>query len=227
MGPAIFVWGQIGLSLVLVAREGGRCHSKEYPYQGSKAPKGASNSASFAESWPSTIRSGEPRALHVAESRLGPVSTHSLEAVSSAPPIQRVSPARSPYNSVAPAVRQSSPLATGDGPQAEATSRSRQSPLDAFAAQGKTKSGKKKQRQAANMRAAYMYETESSTPYMYRDDVRVDSRFGNVADGDYQETCARQASIDVLAAQGKSKSGKDTQWQAERVLINKNAVCMP
>ena len=25
MGPAIFVWGQIGLSLVLVAREGGRC----------------------------------------------------------------------------------------------------------------------------------------------------------------------------------------------------------
>ena len=120
-------------------------HSKEYPYQGSKAPKGASNSASFAESWPSTIRSGEPRALHVAESRLGPVSTHSLEAVSSAPPIQRVSPAGSPNKPVAPAERQSSPLFTGDGPLAETTSRSRRSSLDA---PEKSTSGKRKKRPA-------------------------------------------------------------------------------
>ena len=90
----------------------------------------------------------------VAESRLGPVSTHILGAVSAASPILRVSPAGSPYKPVAPVERRVSPLATAEEPMAGATTTSRHATIEALAAQGKTKSGAKKKRQAAKRKKA-------------------------------------------------------------------------
>ena len=50
----------------------------------------------------------------VAETRLGPVSTHFLEAVTAASPITRLSPAGSPYKPVVPVERRLSPLAADE-----------------------------------------------------------------------------------------------------------------
>ena len=59
----------------------------------------------------------------VAETRLGPVSTHFLEAVTAASPITRLSPAGSPYKPVAPVERRLSPPAAAEEPMPGPTTR--------------------------------------------------------------------------------------------------------
>ena len=90
----------------------------------------------------------------VAETRLGPVSTHFLEAVSAASPILRLSPAGSPYKPVAPVERRLSPPAAAEEPMLGPTTRSRHATIEAMAAHGKSKSGAKKKRQAAKRKKA-------------------------------------------------------------------------
>ena len=90
----------------------------------------------------------------VAETRLGPVSTHFLEAVSAASPILRLSPAGSPYKPVTPVERRLSPPAAAEEPMLGPTTRSRHATIEAMAAHGKTKSGAKKKRQATKRKKA-------------------------------------------------------------------------
>ena len=90
----------------------------------------------------------------VAETRLGPVSPHVLEAATAASPILRLSPAGSPYKPVAPVERRLSPPAAAEEPMLGPTTRSRHATIEAMAAHGKTKSGAKKKRQAAKRKKA-------------------------------------------------------------------------
>ena len=76
-----------------------------------------------------------------------------LEAASAAYPIQRVSPAGSPYKPVAPVERRLSPPAAAEEPMPGATTRSRHATIEALA-RGKSKSGSKKKRQAAKRKEA-------------------------------------------------------------------------